>query len=204
MIYLLLFSFQLFFQSENVQVKEIVEELLKLKAAAVSEELMINFVENYKKRYQISAEDLILLKEKEIPEKVIKKLLEHQSFITEEKKESPFPKEFKSLVLKRGALKKDRIGTLIIREDRVEWLDSKNPSLNFSFKTDNIKSISLKCKPKAVEAFCYEITFSNFKGKDYSFSDFNWESGENKQINSLYNFLKENFKNIIFGEALFE
>ncbi len=203
MIYFLLFFFQqLLFQNENIKEKEIIQELLKLNSAGVSEEIMIDYVENYKKKYQISAEDLILLKEKNVPENVIKKLLQFQSFQLEEKKENVFPKEFKTLVLKKGFLKKDRIGTIAIREERVEWLDIKDPSSSFSFRIDNIRSIFLKCEPKAEKPFCYEITFSNFQGKDYSFSDFNWKSGENKQIISLYNFFKENFKNIIYGETI--
>ncbi len=65
---------------------------------------------------------------------------------------------------------------------------------------DNIKAVNLKCKPKTVEeSFCYEIVFENFKGRSYTFSDFNWETGENKNIMALYDYLKNNYKSIIYG-----
>lgn len=200
-IFVFLFLFNPLFSQEILQKNEIVEEVVKLFKTGLSQELIINYIENYKKEYEINADDLIYLKENNIPEEIIKKLLSNQPLILK-KEEKNYPKEFNNLVLKNGLIKKDRLGNIALKEDRVEWLDLKNPSKNFSFRIKNIKAIWLKCKPRAVENFCYEIVFSNYDGKEFNFSDFNWEKGENKIITELYNFFKENFKEIIYQEKV--
>lgn len=198
-IFSLLFN-QLFFQ-ETFNRNEIVEEVVKLFKSGFSQEVIVNYIESYKKEYQINADDLIYLKENNVPEEIIKKLLSNQASFSQKEKKI-YPKEFKNLVLKNGFIKKDRLGNIALKEDRVEWLDFKNPSKNFSFQIKNIKAIWLKCKPRAVENFCYEIVFSNYDGKEFNFSDFNWEKGENKTTIELFNFFKENFKEIIYQEKV--
>lgn len=198
-IFSLLFN-QLFFQ-ETFKRNEIVEEVVKLFKTGFSQEVIVNYIESYKKEYQINADDLIYLKESNVPEEIIKKLLSNQASFSQKEKKI-YTKEFKNLVLKNGFIKKDRLGNIALKEDRFEWYDFKNPSKNFSFQIKNIKAIWLKCKPRAVENFCYEIVFSNYDGKEFNFSDFNWEKGENKNTIELYNFFKENFKEIIYQEKV--
>lgn len=201
-IFIFLFAFQSFlFQMETVEEKGIVDEVIKLYKAGLSQELIFQYIQSYKKFYQVSAEDVLKLKENNVPEEIIKKVLQYQSFVAKDEKEKKEP-EFKNLLLKKGFMKKDRLGNLKIKEDRVEWYDAKEPKENFSFKIKGIKTIYLNCKPRAEENFCYEIVFVNFDKKEYSFSDFNWEKGENKAINELYKFFKENYKEIIFQEKV--
>lgn len=188
------------FQMEVSEEKGIVEEVIKLYKAGLSEEVIFQYISNYPKPYQVSADDVLKLKENNISEEIIKKLLSKEYFSLEKKEITP--REFKNLLLKKGFMKKDRLGNLALKEERVEWYDSKKPSENFSFKIKGIKTIYLKCKPKVEENFCYEIVFSNFDGKEYKFSDFNWEKGENKVVKELFQFFKENYKEIIYQEKV--
>ncbi len=195
---LLLFNL-LLFQQENIEPKKIVEEVIKLYKAGTSQDIIKSYIKNYREKYLIDATDILFLKESGVPEEIIKELIANQALFPPEKEKESF-KEFKSLILKRGFFAKNRLGDLVVKGDRIEWYDEKKPSLNFSFKIDNIKAVNLKCKPKTIqESFCYEIVFENFRGKNYTFSDFNWETGENKNILALYDYLKANYKNIIYG-----
>lgn len=201
-IFIFLFVFQSFlFQVDISEEKGIVDEVIKLYKAGLSQELIFQYIQSYKKSYQVSAEDVLKMKENNVPEEIIKKVLQYQSFVTQKEREKKEP-EFKNLLLKKGFMKKNRLGNLALKEDRVEWYDSKEPKENFSFKIKGIKTIYLNCKPRTEENFCYEIVFVNFDKKEYSFSDFNWEKGENKTINELYKFFKENYKEIIYQEKV--
>lgn len=202
-IFLLLLNFGSF-QEENLILEkknEVVEEVIKLHKAGLSQDIIFQYIQSYKKPYQVSANDVLNLKENNIPEEIIKKLLQFQSYILKDEVQKK-EREFKNLVFKKGIIKKDRAGTLALKDDRLEWYDLKDPSKNFSFKIKNIKTIWLKCKPRTVENFCYEIVFSNYDGRDFSFSDFNWEGGENKVVKEIYDFFKENFKEIIYQEKV--
>lgn len=200
-IFVFLFSHIFLAQEASVQ-NEIVLEVERLYTSGLSQELIIQYIQSYKKDYIISAEEILYLKNKNIPEEIIKKLLEKQFYFSKPKKEEKFPKEFENLILKKGFGLKNRNGNIIVKEDKVEWHDFKNPEKNFSLKINGIKAIWMKCKPRAIENFCYEINFSTFDGKKYSFSDFNWEKGESEIVKNLYKFFKENFKEIIYQEKV--
>jgi len=194
----LFFVIFLFFQ-DVIQRSEIVEEIIKLYKSGLSREVILQYIDGYQKEYKLSADDLIYLKENNIPDEILREIILHQNILGQKNLSEKFPKEFQNLILKGKFLKKDRLGNILVKEESLEWHDSKDPSKNFSFKISAIKTIWLECKPRAVENFCYEINFSTFDGSKYKFSDFNWENGENKITTEIYNFFKENFKNIIYG-----
>lgn len=199
--FIILFIFQSFlFQTDLTEEKGIVDEVIKLNKAGLSQEVIFQYIDSYPKPYKVSADDVLNLKENNVSEEIIKKLLARQ-YLSFEKKEKA-PREFKNLLLKKGFMKKNHLGNLAVKEDRVEWYDAKKPSNNFSFKINGVKTIYLKCKPRAEENFCDEIVFVNFDNKEYSFSDFGFEKGENKNVNELYKFFKENFKEIIYQEKV--
>jgi hypothetical protein len=112
------------------------------------------------------------------------------------------PLMFEPLVRMTSALKKDRMGTFGVKDNRVEWYDSKESKNNFSLFGNVLKTVWLECEPRAQGNFCFEIGMNTLTGETYRFRDMNWEKGDNTHIMQLYQTLKARYPQIVFQEKV--
>lgn len=189
------------------------KDIVRLVKAGLSEDLVISQIMNSNETYKPSVNDLLYLKENQVPESVVRALIQTQSRPAGavkgsgttpapgvEVKALTEPKTFQPLLHMKGFPKKNASGSLILKEGRLEWLNEKKPEKNFSLKISAVKTIWLECSPRSQGNFCYEIGLATFNKDTYSFRDSNWETGVNTQILELYNTMKQYYPQIIFQE----
>jgi hypothetical protein len=183
-------------------------DIVKLVKAGLSEDLIVQQIKYAGLVYKMSVNDLIYLKENKIPESIIGELIRTNSTAFNKKEESATKEikakqesnTFQPLLYMRGALKKNASGTLMLKEGRFEWLDSKKSDKNYSLQVSSIKTAWLNCSPRPQGNFCFELSLGLFNDDTYSYRDFSWEAGGNTQILALFSTLKENYPQIIFQE----
>jgi hypothetical protein len=175
-------------------------DIVRLVRAGLSEELIVRQVRASGEAYKLSIADLIYLKEQQVPEAIIAALIA-TSPATPPAAAVP-PSAFGPLLQMKGFLKRDAPGTLNLREDRLEWLDGKEPERNFAVEIASIKACLLECSPRPQGNFCYAIGIELFNGDTYEFRDLTWEKGDNAQILALSTALKKGFPQIIYHERV--
>jgi len=109
---------------------------------------------------------------------------------------------FEPLIRMTSALKKDQVGSFGLKENRVEWYDSKDSKNNFSLFGTVLKTVWLECEPRPQGNFCYEMGVNTLTGETYRYRDVDWEKGGNSHILELYKALKARFPHIVFQEKV--
>lgn len=112
------------------------------------------------------------------------------------------PLVFEPLIRARSALKKDQMGSLGLKENRVEWYDSKDPKNNFSVFGKILKTVWLECEPRAQGNYCFDLGMETLTGETYHFRDVNWKAGGNAHILQLYQALKGAYPQIVYQEKV--
>ena len=183
------------------------KDVVRLVKAGLSEDLVINQILFSGEVYRPSVSDLLYLKDNQVPESVIRALLQTKDKAEvakngPEAKTLSEPKTFLSLIQMKGFMKKNAPGTLTLKEGQLEWVDGKNLEKNFQLQLSAIRMVWLECSPRAQGNFCYEINLETFNGDNFRFRDASWKTGVNTQISALYDTLKTYYPQIIFQEKV--
>ena len=101
-----------------------------------------------------------------------------------------------------SALRRDRLGSLGLKENRVEWYDTKDSKRNFSFFGDVIQTVWLECEPRPQGNFCYKLGMKTLTGETHNFRDVDWKTGGNAHILHLYQAIKDHYPQAIFQEKV--
>jgi hypothetical protein len=112
------------------------------------------------------------------------------------------PLVFEPLIRMRKALKKDQMGSLGLKENRIEWYDAKESENNFSFFGKLLKTVWLECEPRPQGNFCFELGMETLTGETYHFRDVNWKTGGNTHVLKLYEALKGAYPQIVYQEKV--
>jgi len=184
-------------------------DLVRLVKAGLSESLIAEQVKHSTERYQMTVNDLVYLKENQVPEAVIAALLASTApptpTPTPNVPPTPTPIQdltFKPMLLVTGALRKNSQGSMAVKAQRIEWYDEQQPDRNLSILATGLQTVWLTCKPRPQGNYCYEIGMQVYKGDSYRFRDASWEAGNNQQVLGLYQALKERFPTLVYQEKV--
>jgi hypothetical protein len=204
-------------QPDNPEIAEVV----RLVESGLSESLIIEQVRRAAPGYELTNNDLIYLKQNQVPESIIAALIgsvaqgsssapsaaSTTSSRHAARAATPRPEddnEFEGLVLNRPSfLKKNRTGTAVLTEDRLLWRDSANAKENLEIFPAGLKRIRLKCEARAEgESFCFEVELGMTKGDDFTFTDAKRDMGGNETLMRFCNALRKAFPNVPYKEKL--
>ena len=177
--------------------------VVRLVKSGLSQELIAEQIRRSGEQYALSVNDLIYLKENQIPEAVIQALMTSggkspMGTTTAPAKpgmgvtQAGTPQtEFEGLVFKKGGVfAKNRTGKLLLESDKLYWRDAENSGENFELFIKGTKQLKVTCLAGEAEPFCYGITFDFTKGDDYNFEDAQKDVGGNENLMLLVNSLK--------------
>ncbi|MFI5143580.1 MAG: hypothetical protein ACHQQS_11380 [Thermoanaerobaculales bacterium] len=184
-------------------------DVVRLVKAGLSESLVAEQVKHSAERYQMTVNDLVYLKENQVPEAIIAALLASTAPPTP----TPTPNvpptptpiqdlEFKPMLLVTGALRKNSQGAVAVKAERIEWYDEQHPDRNLSLPTSGLQTVWLTCKPRPQGNYCFELGLQVYKGDSYRFRDATWETGSNEKVLGLYDALKARFPKIVYQEKV--
>jgi hypothetical protein len=98
--------------------------------------------------------------------------------------------EVDGLVRKTGLTKKNRNGKLLLKKEKIEWLDGTNQADSFEMFPAGLKAVKTECLARPEGKFCHEVQLQMAKGDDFTFTDAKAEVGGNESIKALLTGLK--------------
>ena len=170
--------------------------LVKAVQAGTSESLLIDQIKQTGVLQRPSLNDLIYMKENKVPEGIIRALMDAP--ITTDtvgvaaavaKAGTLVPAsgeiEVNDLVLKTGLTRKNRPGKLILKKDKIEWLDGTNQADSFAMFPAGLKAVRTECIAPPEGKFCHQVEFQMSRGDDFTFTDAKADVGGNESIKAL-------------------
>ena len=199
--------------------------LVKLVKSGLSQKIVVDQIAQAGVSKKPTVNDLIFLKENEVPEIVIVALMnapvskdgaplavastktavassqpeeEPESETEEESVGKEEKKTFEGLVFQKFF--RDRPGKLVFDGEKLLWRDGQKGKLSFDMYMDGIKKIVLAGTPQDDGVFYFRVTIQFTRGDDYAFEDAAKEVGGNENITALVNYFKEHYPDIEYVE----
>lgn len=171
--------------------------VVKAVQAGTSEQLIVDQLMQKGVEQRPSLNDLIYLKENKVPEGVIRALMEAPLVAAglgagRSAGPAPVPSsiEVDGLVRKTGLWSKNRIGKLVLKADKIEWLDGTSQADTFEMFPAGLKAVRTECLARPDGKFCHEVRFEMSKGSDFEFVDAKMDVGGNESIKALLTAVK--------------
>ena len=170
--------------------------LVKAVQAGTSESLLVDQIKQTGVIQRPSLNDLIYLKENKVPEGIIRALMD-APIITDavgvaagnNKANALMPAsgeiEVGDLVWKTGLTRKNRNGKLILKKDKIEWLDGTNQADSFAMFPAGRKAVLTDCIAPPEGKFCHQVELQMSRGDDFAFTDAKADVGGNESIRAL-------------------
>ena len=181
-------------------------DLVRLINSGMSDAIIAEQVRQSGQSYNLSVNDLLYLKQNGVQESTIAALMATPAAApaaqATAKATAPAELVFNDLVLlkpKLRFLKKDRDGHLVMQGDGLSWVDSRDPTKNFTFQTTGLEKVWYTCEARTPENFCHQINFQIVKGDRYRFQDSGRESGSNAAVVKVMEALRTYFPSLAFG-----
>lgn len=167
-------------------------DVVKAVQAGTSEKLIVDQLMQKGVEQRPSLNDLIYLKENKVPEGVIRALMDAplvSAGMGAGRSAGPAPVpssiEVDGLVRKTGLWSKNRSGKLVLKADKIEWLDGTNQADSFEMFPAGLKAVRTECLAKPEGKFCHEVELQMSKGDDFTFTDTKSDVGGNESIKAL-------------------
>jgi hypothetical protein len=179
-------------------------DLVRLINSGMSDAIIAEQVRQSGQSYKLSVNDLLYLKQNGVQESTIAALMATPAGGATPVVPATAPAElvFNDLVLvkpKLRFLRKDRDGRLVMQGDGLSWVDSRDPTKNFTFQTTGLEKVWYTCEARTPENFCHQINFQIVKGDSYRFQDSGRESGSNTAVVKVMEALRTYFPSLAFG-----
>ena len=206
------------------------EEIIKLWKANLSEDFIKRQVQSGTIVYDLSADEVIRLRDAGLPENVINVMLDTKSRRGADPKapaavpalsSAPAPqavtpaappvsaaaeanRRWEGLARRNGGvvLFKGRwdVGVLEFKEETLRWLDAKDAGKNLLIPARQITEQFMTCLKKAGGNECFEWGVRTKDG-EYRFRDITWEQGEAKKVHELFDFMKAIYPSLVASEV---
>lgn len=175
--------------------------LVKAVQAGTSESLLIDQIKQTGVLQRPSLNDLIYMKENKVPEGIIRALMDAPittdavgvaAAVNKASGLAPATTEIEvdGLVWKTGLTKKNRNGKLILKKEKIEWLDGTNQADSFAMFPAGLKAVRAQCIAPPEGKFCHEVELQMSRGDDFSFTDAKADLGGNESIKALLTAVK--------------
>jgi hypothetical protein len=179
-------------------------ELVSLITSGMSEQIITDQVEQANTTYNLTVNDLLYLKQNQVPESTIEALMATRSGTAAAPAMAP-PAElaFDNLVLVKTGLfrffRKDHPGRLVMDGDTLGWEDVRGTEGSFEFQTTGIDKVWMTCEARSSGNFCHQINFQIVKGDLFRFQDSRRESGSNAAVLEVLEALRTYFPRLTIG-----
>ncbi len=172
-------------------------DVVKAVQAGTSEKLIVDQLMQKGVEQRPSLNDLIYLKENKVPEGVIRALMDAPLVAAgtgagRSAGPAPVPSQIEvdGLVRKTSLWAKNRSGKLVLKADKIEWLDGTNQADSFEMFPAGLKAVRTECLAKPEGKFCHEVELQMSKGSNFVFTDAKADVGGNESIKALLGAVK--------------
>ena len=191
---------------DDARLVDVVEEV----RAGHSDGSIVERVRRSGLRYALTVNDLVYLKENQVPDAVIAAILQSNG------PPSPAPTvavapaatatpamllaPFGPLLRMAGVFRKTSKGNLVVMKDRLEWHDADSPALDSSRPVTEIRAVWLRSQPRGGRDAVSELCIRTTAGEELAYRDVDWASGGEAQVIGLLRAIREHFPQLILVE----
>lgn len=188
-------------------------EVVRLVGSGLSGESIVEQVRRSGKRYTLTVDDLVYLKQSGVPDTVIIAVLESNTPHTPAPTVAPTPAAalvptataaaqttFGPFVRMAGVFRKTSTGSLAVGGDRLEWRDAHSPALGSSLPVSGIRAVWIRSLPGGGQGTVSELCVRTTAGDDVAYRDLEWAGGGEAQVLQLFHALNERFPQLILVE----
>jgi hypothetical protein len=189
----------------------LVDEVIKLWKANLSEDFLKKYVATADVARDLSAEDIVRLRNAGLPEGTILSINERKQTLAGTSS-VPAPTvagatattgRWDGLARRNGGMVmfKSRwdSGVLEFKDQTLRWTDAKDTTKNLFVPVKAITEQQLTCEKKAGGNDCFEWVVKT-KSEEYRFRDVAWEQGATAQGQDVYRFFKALYPNLVSSQ----
>jgi hypothetical protein len=182
----------------------LVENMIKLWKANLSEDFLKKYISSSDLARDLSAEDIVKLRNAGLPESLISAVSERTAVVAMTGPTSATNARWEGLSKRNGGvvILKSRwdTGVLEFKEDTLRWTDAHDASKNVLLTAKQITEQQLTCLKKPGGNDCFEWVVKT-KGQEYRFRDIAWEQGENAKPQEVFKFMKTLFPYLVSSQV---
>ncbi len=182
----------------------LVEDITRLWRANLSEEFIRKYIARSDLARDLSAEDVVRLRNEGVPETLITSIQRGEvggaaspTQMTSGPRDS---RRWDGLARRNSGivLLKSRwdSGVLEFKEASLRWVDSKDTAKNVLVPAAQLTEQQLTCLKKAGGNECFEWIVKT-RTDEYRFRDAGWQQGENAKVQDLFDFFRSVYPNLI-------
>ena len=200
------------------------EDVVRLVRSGLAETLVCEQVRRSGRRPPLTANDLVYLKERGVPESAIAALMEASLPPTPAPTATPpvlptpppppvlatpTPRPtvappvalvFEPLVRLAGTFRKAQDGRLVLTSDALEWSDSGGRAPVVRIATTSLRAVWLATTRRGQDPPLVELRVRTSAGDDLTFRDAGAPAGDGGRVEALYRALAERFPGVILAE----
>jgi hypothetical protein len=175
--------------------------LVRLIKAGSPGSLIAKQVRHSSNAYDLSANDLIYLKENGVDHSTVAALLAAPAESSTKSALAPTTSvSFDDLELvNTGFWGRDHEGRLVMRGNTLAWEDRRDPEKSFEIRILGLQKVWYTCEQQATESYCYQLNLEVTAGYRYGFQDARRKAGTNAAINEVMDALRTHFPYLPFG-----
>ena len=194
----------------------LVDNIIKLWKANLSEDFLRKYISGSDIAKDLSAEDMVRLRNAGLPESLISALAEHKraaaaappavaAVVTPTPTPTP-PTSMRWEGLARRnsgvVLLKSRWdpGVLEFKDETLRWTDARDASKNVLLTAKQMTEQQLTCLKKPGGNECFEWVVKT-KGQEYRFRDIAWEQGDNTKVAELFAYFRSRYPNLVSSQV---
>lgn len=191
----------------------LVDNLIKLWKANLSEDFLKKYISGAEIAKDLSAEDIVKLRNAGLPESLISAVSEHKQVVAPvaapvaTPPPSPIPAmsvRWEGLVRRNSGvvLLKSRWdpGVLEFKDETLRWTDARAASKNVLLTAKQMTEQQLTCLKKAGGNECFEWVVKT-KGQEYRFRDISWAQGDNTKVTELFTYFKARYPSLVASQV---
>jgi len=202
-------------------------EVVRLVGAGLSERLVCEQIRQSGGRHRLSANDLVYLKQHDVPETVIAALMETAAIPSATPVPTPAPTPtpavapvvpviatptplpttappvalaFEPLLRMAGTFRKAQAGRLVLTAHDLEWSDLLEPTQVGRIPTASLKTVWLSVTRRAQGPPLTELRVRTSAGDDLTFRDVDPQAGNGGNVESLYRAIRERYPQVVLSE----
>ena len=196
----------------------LVDNLIKLWKANLSEDFLKKYISGADIAKDLSAEDIVKLRNAGLPEGLISAVSERKQGVAPPAAAAagaaalapaPFPTPAMSMRWEGLARRNSGIvllkgrwdpGVLQFKDETLSWTDAHDAAKNVFLTAKQMTEQQLTCLKKAGGNECFEWVVKT-KGQEYRFRDTAWERGDNAKVAELFAYFRSRYPSLVSSEV---
>ena len=194
----------------------LVDNVIKLWKANLSEDFLKKYISGADLAKDLSAEDMVKLRNAGLPESLISALAERKRTMAAAAPAvagvaTPAPSPTPAMSARWDGLARRNSGVVLLKsrwdpgflefkDEVLRWTDARDASKNVLLTAKQMTEQQLTCLKKPGGNECFEWVVKA-KGQEYRFRDIAWEQGDNAKVAELFAYFKARYPNLVSSQV---